>query len=126
MVGTDSLLCEAEIVLMIAQVLGGLGLHDFTIKINPRGVLRNIYQALGGEGREADLFVAIDKLDKTGRDGVTKELLERGFSAPTIETLFELLGVAGDYEEKLERLLAGFVTAGVEPDGPRPDATEGT
>jgi histidyl-tRNA synthetase len=82
-VGTDSLLCEAEIVLMMAQVLSGLGLDDFTIKINHRGVLRNIYQALGGEGHETDLFVAIDKLDKIGRDGVSKELLERGFSEPT-------------------------------------------
>ncbi|MDB5270158.1 MAG: histidine--tRNA ligase [Hymenobacter sp.] len=123
-VGTDSLLCEAEIVLMMAQVLGGLGLHDFTIKINHRGVLRNIYQALGGEGRETDLFVAIDKLDKIGRDGVTKELLERGFSEGTIETLFALLGVEGSYEEKLQRLLAGFVTAGVEPDGTRPTEAE--
>ncbi|MDB5236205.1 MAG: hypothetical protein JWR44_3198, partial [Hymenobacter sp.] len=26
-----------------------------------------------------------------------KELLERGFSEPTIETLFELLGVEGSY-----------------------------
>jgi histidyl-tRNA synthetase len=123
-VGTDSLLCEAEIVLMMAQVLGGLGLHDFTIKINHRGVLRNIYQALGGEGRETDLFVAIDKLDKIGRDGVSKELLERGFSEPTIETLFALLTVEGTYEEKLQRLLAGFVTAGVEPDGVRPTAAD--
>ena len=120
-VGTNSLLCEAEIVLMMAQVLGGLGLHDFTIKINHRGVLRNIYQALGGEGQETDLFVAIDKLDKIGRDGVSKELLEKGFSEPTIETLFALLGVDGTTEEKLQRLLAGFVTAGVEPDGTRPD-----
>ncbi|OGX87724.1 histidine--tRNA ligase [Hymenobacter lapidarius] len=123
-VGTDSLLCEAEIVLMMAQVLNGLGLDDFTIKINHRGVLRNIYQALGGEGRESDLFVAIDKLDKIGRDGVTKELLERGFANATVETLFELLTVAGSYEEKLERLVAGFVTAGVEPDGPRPDGAD--
>jgi histidyl-tRNA synthetase len=123
-VGTDSLLCEAEIVLMMAQVMGGLGLHDFTIKINHRGVLRNIYQALGSEGNETSLFVAIDKLDKIGREGVTKELLERGFSEPTIETLFALLTVEGSYEEKLQRLLAGFVTAGVEPDGSRPDATD--
>jgi histidyl-tRNA synthetase len=121
-VGTDSLLCEAEIVLMMAQVLNGLGLDDFTIKINHRGVLRNIYQALGGEGTETDLFVAIDKLDKIGRDGVSKELLEKGFSEPTIDTLFELLNVAGSYPEKLSRLLAGFVTAGVEPDGLRPAA----
>jgi len=107
-------------VLMMAQVLNGLGLDDFTIKINHRGVLRNIYQALGGEGTETDLFVAIDKLDKIGRGGVSKELLEKGFSEPTIDTLFELLGVAGSYPEKLSRLLAGFATAGVEPDGLRP------
>src|SRR6476620_2136826 len=100
-VGTNSLLCEAEIVLMMAQVFNGLGLDDFTIKINHRGVLRNIYQALGGEGTETDLFVAIDKLDKIGREGVSKELLEKGFSEPTIDTLFELLGVAGSYPEKL-------------------------
>lgn len=121
-VGTTSLLCEAEIVLMMAQVLGGLGLDDFTIKINHRGVLRNIYQALGGEGKETDLFVAIDKLDKIGRDGVTRELLAKGFAEPTIDTLFALLSVEGSYAEKLERLLAGFVTAGVEPDGQRPTA----
>ncbi|MVN74993.1 histidine--tRNA ligase [Hymenobacter sp. HMF4947] len=123
-VGTDSLLCEAEIVLMMAQVLNGLGLDDFTIKINHRGVLRNIYQALGGEGRETDLFVAIDKLDKIGRDGVSKELLEKGFTEPTIDTLFALLGVEGSYAEKLSRLLAGFATAGVEPDGQRPTASD--
>ncbi len=119
-VGTDSLLCEAEIVLMMAQVLNGLGLDDFTIKINHRGVLRNIYQALGGEGQEADLFVAIDKLDKIGREGVTNELLTKGFTEPTIDTLFALLNMEGDYTGKLTRLLAGFVTAGVEPDGQRP------
>ena len=121
-VGTNSLLCEAEIVLMMSRVFEELGLTDYTIKINHRGVLRNIYQALGGEGKEMDLFVAIDKLDKIGREGVSKELLEKGFSEPTIDTLFALLGVEGTFEEKLTRLLAGFVTAGVEPDGQRPTA----
>ncbi len=90
-VGTDSLLCEAEIVLMMAQVLGGLGLDDFTIKINHRGVLRGIFEALGGEGKETDLLVAIDKLDKIGAEGVTKELLEKGFSAEGAARLFELM-----------------------------------
>ncbi len=115
-VGTDSLLCEAEIVLMMAQVLNGLGLVDYTIKINHRGVLRNIYQALGGVGQETDLFVAIDKLDKIGREGVSKELLERGFPVPVIETLFALLGVSGSYAEKLAQLRVGFVAAGVAPE----------
>ncbi|MBX0290080.1 histidine--tRNA ligase [Hymenobacter sp. HSC-4F20] len=115
-VGTDSLLCEAEIVLMMSEVLTTLGLTEHTIKINHRRVLGAFYQALGGEGTEVDLFTAIDKLDKIGREGVEKELAGRGFSEPAIERLFDLLGVGGDFEEKLERLLAAFATAGVEPD----------
>jgi histidyl-tRNA synthetase len=103
-VGTDSLLCEAEIVLMIAEVLPKLGLTDFTIKINHRGVLRGMYEALGNEGSETDLLVAIDKLDKIGQDGVTKELAEKGFSAKAVERVFELLGVSGDFNEKLNQL----------------------
>lgn len=118
-VGTDSLLCEAEIVLMMSEVLNTLGLTEHTIKINHRRVLGAFYQALGGEGTETDLFVAIDKLDKIGREGVTNELLERGFSAGAIDTLFQLLTVEGGFGDKLERLQAAFAQAGVptEADG---------
>ncbi|MDF7811157.1 histidine--tRNA ligase [Hymenobacter sp. YC55] len=124
-VGTNSLLCEAEIVLMMCEVLNTLGLTDFTIKINHRGVLRNIYQALGGEGTEVDLFTAIDKLDKIGVEGVRKELADRGFSEEAMGKLFALLGVEGSFEEKLERLLAGFVTAGVDADNATTDGYKG-
>ncbi|HEX8328418.1 MAG TPA: histidine--tRNA ligase [Hymenobacter sp.] len=104
-VGTDSLLCEAEIVLMMAQVLNGLGLDDFTIKINHRAILDDIHQAVGGVvGQEGSLYVAIDKLDKIGRDGVTQELLARGFSKSAIDRLFELLSVKGTYLEKIHAL----------------------
>ncbi len=127
-VGTDSLLCEAEIVLMMAQVLNGLGLTDFTIKINHRGVLHNIYESLcavdshlGKSGRENDLFVAIDKLDKIGKDGVTKELLERGFYGTATDRLFEALGIEGQFDEKLERLHAFF-----EREGAPTDADDGS
>ncbi|RAK69675.1 histidine--tRNA ligase [Hymenobacter edaphi] len=112
-VGTNSLLCEAEIVLMINEVLSTLGLTDFTIKINHRGVLSGIYQALGGVGRESDLFVAIDKLDKIGRDGVSKELLERGFPQAAIDKVFGYLEVGGSFDEKLAALRAAFGQDGV-------------
>src|SRR5690606_33573364 len=38
-VGTDSLLCEAENVLMINEVFARLGIDEFTIKINNRKIL---------------------------------------------------------------------------------------
>jgi histidyl-tRNA synthetase len=79
-VGTDSLLCEAEIVLMMAQVFNGLGLTDFTIKINHRDVLRGIFNAAGEDwSKENDFFVALDKLDKIGLEGVKAELSTKGF-----------------------------------------------
>ena len=115
-VGTSSLLCEAEIVLMMCQVLNELGLTEFTIKINHRRVLSAIYQALGGAGTETALFTAIDKLDKIGQEGVEKELLDKGFSAEALGQLFALLGVEGTFAEKLERLEAAFATAGVAPE----------
>jgi histidyl-tRNA synthetase len=112
-VGTKSLLCEAEIVLMIDEVLLTLGLTDFTIKINHRGVLSGIFQALGGVGRESDLFVAIDKLDKIGREGVSKELLERGFPQEAIDKVFNYLEVSGSFDQKLATLHELFSQDGV-------------
>jgi histidyl-tRNA synthetase len=108
-VGTNSLLCEAEIVQMMDEVLTTLGLTDFTIKINHRGVLAGIAEAIGEKGREGDICVAIDKLDKIGADGVRKELLERGISEEAVyklEPLYELKGSNEDILEQLQAILS--------------------
>ncbi|PSR52490.1 histidine--tRNA ligase [Adhaeribacter arboris] len=98
-VGTKSLLCEAEIVLMIDEVLTNLGITDFTIKINHRNILGGLYQALRAQGTETDLFAAIDKLDKIGREGVSKELLEKGFTIEMVERLFDILSLNGTFDK---------------------------
>lgn len=83
-VGTDSLICEAEIILMIHEVMRNLGISDFTLKINNRKILAGIAEAIGMPGQEGPLSVAIDKLDKIGQDKVLDELRERGFSEEAI------------------------------------------
>ena len=108
-VGTDSLLCEAEIVLMIHEVLQGLGIQDFTIKINNRKVLSAIAEVIGAPGQEGPLCVAIDKLDKIGQEKVEAELLERGFSVASIaklQPIFELSGSNSDAFAHLKAWLA--------------------
>jgi histidyl-tRNA synthetase len=85
-VGTDSLLCEAEIVAMVHDVMGNLGL-DFCLKINNRKILTGIAEVIGAAGQETPLFVAIDKLDKIGKEAVENELRERGFSEVSIKRL---------------------------------------
>ncbi|MFD1186448.1 histidine--tRNA ligase [Pontibacter rugosus] len=103
-VGTNSLLCEAEIVQMINGVLTDLGLTDFTIKINHRGILAGIAEAIGEKGREGDICVAIDKLDKIGQEGVRKELLERGISEEAVTKLEPLYNLSGTNEQILDQL----------------------
>jgi histidyl-tRNA synthetase len=105
-VGTNSLLCEAEIVQMINEVLTTLGLTDFTIKINHRGVLAGIAEAIGEKGREGDICVAIDKLDKIGAAGVRNELQERGISESAVNKLEPLYALEGSNESILEQLQA--------------------
>ena len=108
-VGTDSLICEAEIILMIKEVFQGLGITDYTIKINHRGILSALAE-LAGSNNDSSLFVAIDKLDKIGEDKVKEELLSKGFTGDNLARLFEILNFRGSAKQKLELLTSKFVS----------------
>ncbi|WP_373514616.1 histidine--tRNA ligase, partial [Persicitalea sp.] len=86
-VGTDSLLCEAEIVLMLHESLLNLGIKNFTVKLNNRKILTGISEVIGAPGQEGPFAVAIDKLDKIGKEKVIQELRDRGFSEDSIVKL---------------------------------------
>jgi histidyl-tRNA synthetase len=103
-VGTDSLLCEAEIVLMIHEVMRNLGLENFVLKINNRKILTGISEHIGAPGMEGALAVAIDKLDKIGPEKVLAELGERGFSDESIAALAPMFTMQGTTAEVLTNL----------------------
>ncbi|QXV66004.1 histidine--tRNA ligase [Mucilaginibacter sp. 21P] len=103
-VGSPSLLNEAEFVLIYDEALSKLGLSDFTIKINNRKILSGIAQVVNKHDSIVDMTVAIDKLDKIGLDGVIKELLERGFTEADIEKIKPIILLQGTNEEKLVSL----------------------
>jgi histidyl-tRNA synthetase len=103
-VGSDSLLNEAEFILIYQEALSNLGLKDFTIKINNRKILSGIAEVVGKPELIIDMTVAIDKLDKIGLDGVIKELLERGFTEADIDRLKPVILLEGTNEQKLNSL----------------------
>lgn len=103
-IGTDSLVCEAEIILMIRDVFTKLGIRKYSIKINHRGVLSDLASLAGANSNEGSLFVAIDKLDKIGEAGVREELITRGFAHEAIDSLFEILNSKGSNAEKISLL----------------------
>ncbi|GGB16909.1 histidine--tRNA ligase [Mucilaginibacter rubeus] len=103
-VGSDSLLNEAEFIMIYDEALTQLGLKDFSIKINNRKILSGIAQVIDKSDNIIDLTVAIDKLDKIGLDGVTKELLEKGFTDADIDKLKPVILLEGNNTEKLASL----------------------
>lgn len=107
-VGTKSLICEAEIILMIKDVFRKLAITDYTIKINHRGVLNGIAEAIGAGGKETPLFVAIDKIDKVGEQQVREELAAKGFPTASLDKLFQFLNITGTTEKKISSLKENF------------------
>lgn len=103
-VGSASLLNEAEFVLIYHEGLSNLGLKDFTIKINNRKILTGIAEFLGKPDLIVDMTIAIDKLDKIGVEGVSKELLDRGFSQEDIDRLSPLFYLEKGNEARMNAL----------------------
>jgi histidyl-tRNA synthetase len=112
-VGSESLLNEAEFVLIYQEALSNLGMTDFTIKLNNRKILSGIAEIIGKPELIIDMTVAIDKLDKIGFEGVKKELIERGFTEPDIQQLEPVIMLQGTNHQKLvslKNVLAGSET----------------
>ncbi|RWO61730.1 histidine--tRNA ligase [Mesorhizobium sp.] len=83
-VGTPGVAADAEMAMMMADVMEALGIKrgDYVIRVNNRKVLDGVLEAigLGGDenaGRRLQVLRAIDKLDKFGPEGV-KLLLGKG------------------------------------------------
>lgn len=103
-VGSESLLNEAEFILIYHEALKNMGLRNFTIKINNRKILSGITEIIGRPELIVDMTVAIDKLDKIGLEGVNKELLDRGFTPADLEILRPIILLEGSNQEKLSAL----------------------
>ena len=102
-VGSDSLQYEVELVQLYDTAFSTLGLST-TIRVNNRKILAGIAEVAGISDQLIDFTVALDKLDKIGKEGVVKELKERGISETAIEVIDQVLDVEGDVKEMLAEL----------------------
>ena len=102
-VGSDSLMYEAELVKIFDDVYRDLNIN-VQIKVNNRKVLFGIAEACGIEDKFMAMTVSIDKVDKIGKDGVVDEMEKRGidravalkvldfFDIQNLDTLEKLFG----------------------------------
>lgn len=102
-VGTDSLLCEAELISIVKQVYKSLGIR-VCLKLNNRKILAGIAELIGMPDKLTDITVAIDKLDKMGLEKVNEELLDKGLTTEAVDKLQPILNMEGSNEKKLQTL----------------------
>jgi histidyl-tRNA synthetase len=90
--GSTSPVVEAELCAAVSDVLLELGFADFTIRLNHRQLLTAVLQAVGiPEPLHISALVALDKLDKIGREAVSAELVSRGVAAQSAQSLLSLM-----------------------------------
>ena len=91
-IGSKSPVVEVEMLAAVSEVLQTLGFRDFTIQLNHRELLTAL---LDSAGVSADLhgtaLIAVDKLDKIGRDGVIQDMSGRGVEAAVAAAVLDTL-----------------------------------
>lgn len=113
-VGSRSLLNETELALIYREVFTRLGLTGFEIRINHRKILTGLAEVCGAREKLTDITVAIDKLDKIGREKVIAELATRGLTDEQTGIIGKYLQLSGSNSE----ILAGLRTLiGLSEDG---------
>ncbi|MBS1643510.1 MAG: histidine--tRNA ligase [Bacteroidetes bacterium] len=100
-VGSPSLLNEAELLCIYQSAFHKLNIPSVCIKINSRKLLAALAELCKGVDKLTEMTVALDKLDKIGWDGVCKELAQRGLDQDGIAKIEHLIQIKGTNEELL-------------------------
>ncbi len=100
-IGTDSLLCEAEIFMMIEEVFKKLNIPDYHILVNNRKLLDQIAKRIGSTNSTA-FFTVLDKLDKLGENAVIEEFKKMSYSESQLSQIKDLMSINGRNNEILD------------------------
>jgi histidyl-tRNA synthetase len=103
-IGSNALLNEVELILIIEDVFTKLGIETI-ICINNRKILYGIAEVIGEPDRIIDITIAIDKIEKIGLEKVNEELAQKGLSAEAIEKLQPIINLKGILREKFPKLM---------------------
>jgi histidyl-tRNA synthetase len=112
-IGSRSMVVEAEVCAAACEALERLGFKNFIVRLNHRAVLAGALDAAGVPAeKHAEALVALDKLDKIGREGVAKELSERGIIAESGDQLLGFFENLPALERSAEFVADAGETAG--------------
>ena len=104
--GNRSIIQEVEIILMCEHIFSRLNLKNISINLNHRKILEGIAILIGTKDKFLQLTSSLDKLEKTGKDGVIEELRTYKFSKKSIDLLRPFIDLKGNFKSKMDFLFS--------------------
>jgi histidyl-tRNA synthetase len=103
-VGSKSMESDTEILAVAVKSLESLGFKKFIIKLNNRKILSGLVELIRAPTeKKLDIFRAIDKLDKFGKETVENELKSIDLTGEQTQKLLKLITLEGKPESVLEK-----------------------
>lgn len=102
--GELSIVNDAQMPAVIYNTIKKLGFDDFTICINNRKILNGLFKELNQEENSVEIMRVIDKIEKIGKENVTKCLEDMNIEKASIDRIIEFIEIQGTTDEKLEKL----------------------
>ena len=103
-IGSNSLWQEIELIQLYDNVFTSLKIKGVKIKINHRKILSGFAEIIGQSDKLIDFTVALDKLDKIGKEKVEQEMLSKGISQTAIDKIQPIFSLNGSFLEKINIL----------------------
>ena len=104
-VGSSSMIADAEAVSIAAEALTAVGLPNFVINISHRRLLEGIAISSGVDPKLAgSVYRSVDKLARIGAHGVLKELVDSGISADAGRAVLDAVTKQGAPSQLLNEL----------------------
>lgn len=118
-VGTDSLICEAELLAIVEEVFENLQFGDYQVSLSSRKILEGIAEACGASSEFSRFCTILDKIDKIGLETVLEELGNVGLDQGELSTLKTILDIEGNNNQVLQRLSDHLKNTQAGPEGIR-------
>lgn len=104
-VGEPDGIADAEILAVTAELLEGLGMGPFQVRVNHRKILEGLVRLSGLPPEAAPAVLrAIDKIDRVGREGLEEELEREGIEPAARSRILDFLDHPAGGREAIEAL----------------------
>jgi histidyl-tRNA synthetase len=111
-VGSGSMLADAELIMLAIDVFNALGFKGFQIRINNRKILDAMCSYAGiKEDMRIEALRSLDKIDKIGVEGFADNLKKKDFPSDSIQKVLAFIQLEGRPNQKLDsasRILSGY------------------